>query len=151
MTFRLLLLFSVNSFFVHFAWEMLQIPLYQEMTELPHGAGVWTCTKATIGDVAIAVAAYLAAAWTGRTFFWFCRPPVWPTAVYFATGLSITVVFEFFATVVLQRWDYSDLMPTLPLLNTGMSPLLQWVIVPAVVLAGTRLMFLGLDTSKPPL
>lgn len=148
LTIRLLLLFSLNSFFVHFVWEMLQIPFYEAMVDASHGTAVWACTKATFGDVAIAVTAYLGAAFVGGSFGWLRQLSARPMAVYFAIGLGITVVFEFLATEVLGRWAYSELMPTLPVLNTGLTPILQWVIVPAIVLAGTRLMFLGVIGQK---
>ena len=31
-------------------------------------------------------------------------------------------------------WAYSDLMPVVPVIGTGLAPLLQWVIVPTLAL-----------------
>ena len=50
-------------------------------------------------------------------------------------GLGYTVYSEWVNTVVRQTWAYSDLMPKLPIFGTGLSPLLQWIIVPAVSFA----------------
>ena len=47
-------------------------------------------------------------------------------------GLGYTVYSEWVNTVIRQTWTYSDLMPKLPLFGTGLSPLLQWIIVPAL-------------------
>jgi hypothetical protein len=33
-----------------------------------------------------------------------------------------------------NRWDYSDAMPRLPVMGTGLLPLLQWLAVPLLVL-----------------
>jgi hypothetical protein len=49
-------------------------------------------------------------------------------------GLAYTVFSEWLNTAVRQSWAYSDLMPTLPVLGTGVSPLLQWFVVPGVAL-----------------
>ena len=32
--------------------------------------------------------------------------------------------------VVCQNWAYSDLMPVVSVIDTGLSPLLQWIVVP---------------------
>ena len=32
--------------------------------------------------------------------------------------------------VIRQSWAYSDLMPVVPVIDTGLSPLLQWIVVP---------------------
>ncbi len=47
-------------------------------------------------------------------------------------GLSYTVYSEWMNTVVRQTWTYSHLMPKVPILGTGLSPFLQWIIVPAL-------------------
>lgn len=141
---QLFLLFWATNFFLHFAWELLQIPFYEGMTEAHHGAGVWTCTKATIGDAGIALVAYLFAAWSVRSLSWLHTWTLKPVTIYFLTGILITVVFEFLATEVLDRWAYSPSMPTLPLIGTGLTPFLQWIIVPALALAAVKLMYFGM-------
>jgi hypothetical protein len=35
-------------------------------------------------------------------------------------------------TTVRKAWEYSKLMPTIPILDTGLSPLMQWLIVPTI-------------------
>lgn len=123
---------------------MLQIPFYERMVEAEHGAATWECTLATLGDTGIALVAYVAAAHSVRSFTWVHSVAAKPLAVYFLMGLFVTVAFEFLATEVLNRWAYSDLMPTVPFIGTGVVPLLQWIIVPALSLTTTRLMYFGL-------
>ena len=36
--------------------------------------------------------------------------------------------------VVRRNWSYSDLMPVIPSLGIGLSPVLQWVVIPALAL-----------------
>lgn len=36
--------------------------------------------------------------------------------------------------MVRESWAYSDLMPVVPFIETGLSPLLQWLIVSLVAL-----------------
>jgi hypothetical protein len=35
---------------------------------------------------------------------------------------------------VRQTWAYTDLMPKVPPLGTGLAPLLQWLLLPSVAL-----------------
>ena len=32
------------------------------------------------------------------------------------------------------RWEYAEAMPRLPLLGTGLAPLLQWLLIPPLVI-----------------
>lgn len=40
-------------------------------------------------------------------------------------------------TVFRRAWAYSELMPTLPWLGTGLAPLLQWLLIPPLALSWT--------------
>lgn len=57
-----------------------------------------------------------------------------PILVFIGTGIALTVGFEFYYTQVTLRWTYSDLMPLVQPFGTGLSPLLQWIVIPPVVL-----------------
>jgi hypothetical protein len=54
-------------------------------------------------------------------------PVVWLT-VLFGTGYAI--VSEWLNITVRKAWAYSDLMPVVPLIDTGLSPLLRWIVIP---------------------
>lgn len=47
-------------------------------------------------------------------------------------GLGYTIYSEWLNTVARESWGYSALMPVLPPLGTGLSPVLQWIIIPLV-------------------
>ena len=55
-------------------------------------------------------------------------------AIFIGVGLVATIIFETLATGELGRWAYNDAMPMLPLLGTGLLPLLQWLALPPLVL-----------------
>ena len=125
--------FCLFSFLFHFAWEILHGSLFAGMADARHGAATLICLKATFGDVAIAVTSFTVAAWLGDGIGWYMNPPRRAASAYVATGIIITVLFEWYAQWV-GRWSYSDLMPIIPLLRVGLSPVLQWVLVPMVVI-----------------
>jgi hypothetical protein len=120
------------------AWESLQLPLYA-VWQQPLRERVFAVAHCTVGDVLIAAAALLAAlviSGNGR----------WPMARFgrvaaLATvfGATYTVFSEWLNVVVRQSWAYSELMPRLPPLGTGLAPVLQWLVVPPVALWAMRL------------
>lgn len=132
------------SFFLHFVWEMLQVPFFTDMTEAGHWYVVWLCTRATIGDANIAIGAYAVAALVFRDCFWPVSGWKWTRlSVYLAAGLLVTILFEYWATGDGARWSYSELMPVVPWTGTGVLPLAQWVILPLLTVLIVRWMFLG--------
>lgn len=51
-----------------------------------------------------------------------------------ALGIAFTIVSEWLNVEVGRSWAYAPAMPRLPVFATGLSPLLQWVIIlPAVL------------------
>ncbi len=50
-------------------------------------------------------------------------------------GLAYTLFSEWLNIEVRESWAYSDLMPVFPIIDAGLSPVLQWIVIP---LAGFR-------------
>lgn len=128
------LLVALFSFLLHFVWEFLHVPTYAGMAEMTHWQGVKLCTSATIGDVGFALTAFWTASLVARTRHWMGNQFALPVLVFLGTGIALTVGFEFYYTQVTHRWAYSDLMPIVPPIGTGLSPLLQWFVIPPIVL-----------------
>lgn len=120
------------AFLLHFAWEMLQFPLYAGMSEARHDRATWTCLEATLGDVALALAAYAAAAAVARSARWLRRARGAPLGVYLAAGLGATLIVEWLSVHRWSRWSYGAAMPLV--LGVGLAPLVQWVAVPLLTL-----------------
>ena len=131
------------GFLLHFVWEMLQVPWFTGMLEASHGSVVWLCVRATLGDVLILLAAF----WTGsavvRERGWLVTTRRVPAVVTVATGLVITVIFEWLATGALGRWNYADSMPLVPVVGIGLTPFLQWLLLPPIILWLARIHILG--------
>ncbi len=84
----------------------------------------------------------------------FVGEPSWPArahsrvaALTIGFGAAHTVFSEWLNAVVRQTWAYSDLMPIVPVVGTGLSPLLQWVAVPLLALHFARRAAKGSLTS----
>ena len=131
------------SFVFHFVWEILQVPTYANMAEMKHWPATLLCTRATIGDVGFALAAFWLTALLSRSRLWFMAPKLWQTAVFLAVGILLTIGFEWYYIEISGRWIYSDLMPLVPPFGTGLSPLVQWRIVPLLLLFVMRRQLAG--------
>lgn len=92
----------------------------------------------TAGDILIAVNVWVfALIVAGR--------PGWPgegfrrvALLTIASGLAYTAFSEWLNTAVRHSWAYSRLMPVIPGLGVGLSPLAQWLLVPSLALWATR-------------
>tara|TARA_R110002126_G_scaffold291079_1_gene450335 strand:- start:1960 stop:2463 length:504 start_codon:yes stop_codon:yes gene_type:complete len=143
-----LMIWSV-SFFLHFFWEMAQVPFFSGMAEARHWDVVWLCTRATVGDANIAFGAYVLAALFVKDWLWIAKPWRLSTlSIYLGVGLTVTILFEYWATGAGQRWNYSGLMPDVPLLSIGALPLVQWVVIPILLIYTVKWMFLGWQISN---
>ncbi len=125
--------FVMLSFLVHFVWEFLQVPFYASLDESGHWVGILICTRATVGDVGIALVAFWGAAAYARSRQWVFDPRWRELMVFLGIGLLVTVVLEYHAVEVADRWAYAPQMPRLPLLGTGIAPLMQWLLLPLLV------------------
>lgn len=122
------------SFLLNFFWEIQQMPFYQLPSEFSYFDMIRECTLATIGDAAISLIALWVVAAIAKSRQWFRQPSRWQLTSFIFVGVIITVVLEALATGVLQRWEYAAFMPTLPFLGTGLLPLLQWLLLPPIMI-----------------
>lgn len=119
-------------------WEIAQLPLYTLWTQASPASIAYAVIHCTLGDLLIGVLALLAALLVTRA------GPLerwrWGRvgAVTVGFGLVYTAFSEWFNTAVRMSWAYSDWMPLTPIIALGVSPLLQWLLLPAVALAWAR-------------
>jgi hypothetical protein len=125
---------ALFAFLLNLPWELWQIPLFKNMPSLAHWDGVILCTRAALGDVAIALLAFWLVAAISGTRDWIRRPSGATLGAFVVIGLIVTIALEYWATQLGARWEYAEQMPRLPLLGTGLAPLLQWLLIPPLVI-----------------
>ncbi|OHC55452.1 MAG: hypothetical protein A3J25_01175 [Pseudomonadales bacterium RIFCSPLOWO2_02_FULL_63_210] len=119
-------------------WEIAQLPLYSLWTQASPASIAYAVIHCTLGDMLIGVLALLVALLVTRA------GPLerwrWGRlgAVAVGFGLVYTAFSEWFNTAVRMSWAYSDWMPLTPIVGLGVSPLLQWLLLPTVALAWAR-------------
>lgn len=126
------------SFAFHFVWEMLQVPTYQGMSTMEHWEGILVCTQGTVGDVGFALTAFWITAVFRRSRRWILRPSIPDVLLFLAVGMILTIGFEYYYVEIAHRWTYAAWMPLVPPFGTGLSPFMQWIIVPLLVLLVAR-------------
>ena len=97
-------------------------------------------------DVAIALVAFWGAAAFAKSRSCFIAPRLQDVAAFLAIGIGLTIGLEYLHTEITGRWAYGDEMPILPVFGTGLSPLMQWLLVPLLSLWYLR----RLQPTKPP-
>ena len=118
----------------HFVWEAAQLPLYTLWhTGTPREilSAHFHCTG---GDIVITAVTLALAGALARQFHW---PSFGWRMVFTAIvlGAAYTVFSEWLNVAIRRSWSYTAAMPVLPLLKTGLTPLLQWVVVPGLAFA----------------
>ena len=115
-------------------WEVAQLPLYSLWTTASRAYAVYAVLHCTAGDVLIAgstlLVAMALAAPDGFPRQGFARVAIVATVL----GLAYTVFSEWLNTVVRASWAYAPAMPIVPVLGVGLTPFLQWLVLPPLVL-----------------
>jgi hypothetical protein len=119
---------------LHLLWETAQLPLYTIWTTGTAGQKAFAVMHCTAGDLMIASLALLAALLLVGTSAWPHESAGRVFALSLLIGVGFTIYSEW-ANTLRGSWSYGPLMPVLPWLGTGLSPLLQWIILPAVALS----------------
>lgn len=109
------------------------MPFFQLSSEFSCLDMVGNCTLATVGDIRISLTAFWFVAVVSKSRQWFRQPRWWQLSNFILVGVVITVIFEALATGVLDTWEYADIMPILPFSGTGLLPLLQWLLMPPII------------------
>lgn len=126
---------AVFALLLNFPWEFLQVPLFEGMADAPHWDAIKACARASLGDVLIMLAAYWVVSAAAASRHWHIAPRRGHLALLVASGLVITVVIEWLALrgQWLGGWAYAAAMPIVPGLGVGLSPLMQWIVLPPLV------------------
>jgi len=132
---RAYLLVSIAT---HFLWEIGHLPFYTLWVEGTFAEKAFAVIHCTVGDTIIAVVALTTALALIANRDWPAQRFELVGAATIISGIGYTIYSEWINAVIRKSWAYSDLMPTIPPLGTGLTPLLQWLIVPALALVAAK-------------
>lgn len=117
---------------LNLVWEVAQLPLYTIYETGTPWAIAFAVAHCTAGDVLIALACYGLGALAGRSLCWPLDRPARGAAAAIPAGVAYTIFSEWLNVSVRGSWQYASAMPTIS--GIGVAPLLQWLIVPSLIL-----------------
>lgn len=115
-------------------WEMAQFPLYDVWHQNDWGYILYGLAHCTLGDLLILLVAYEMVALLRRHRGWFLTNVASGGVLFTLLGVGHTVYSEIMNVRIKGTWGYTDLMPRVPILDIGGMPLLQWLLIPPVLL-----------------
>ena len=129
-------LWAALAFVLNLAWEIAQVRLYTLWAEADGLTVAWSLLHCTLGDVLIALALFaLTGMALGRADWTASRP--WTGGAMVVIGaMAYTAWSEWYNVYRAGSWGYTASMPLI--FGIGLSPLLQWLILPPVLVIAYR-------------
>ena len=129
-------LWSALAFVLNLAWEIAQVRLYTIWAEADSLSVAWALLHCSLGDVVIALAMFVLAGIMLRRADW-PAPRPWAGGAIAVTGaLAYTAWSEWYNVYRAGSWGYTASMPLI--FGIGLSPLLQWLILPPILVLAYR-------------
>ena len=118
------------AFVLNFSWELSHCPLYEGCGyDPPHVAFL---ALASLADAIMAALLYLGLALVYQDGLW-VRQMTWVRAFWLVilggAGAALTEVVH----LAVGSWVYTDRMPLIPGLGVGLSPVLQFAVLPLLI------------------
>ena len=120
------------SLLLHTFWEGLHSYFYI----FPDGFAAYPrfCWYCVGGDVLIALGSFFIVSLIFRSRKWILNPTKLQTTLFILAGTLYTIGSEYVHVNLAGTWQYSNLMPIIPLINVGLTPVLQWIVIPLIVI-----------------
>lgn len=118
------------AFVLNFLWEMVQMPLFKNMSL--NWKTTLFCAGASIADCIMILLLYLGFGLMYKDSLWFRRPVFLRVVLLVIVG-GLGAVLAEKKNLYLGNWAYSSYMPLVPVIDVGLSPLLQFMILPAII------------------
>ena len=125
------------SFLFFGIWEWMQSPFFTDISE-DFNKIVLFRIHCTFGDILILFSSVTLLSIFKREIAWIFHPRKMDYILITGMGLFYTIFSEYINVQLLQRWKYSNLMPIVPGLRIGLTPIMQWLLLPSIILLVTK-------------
>jgi hypothetical protein len=129
------------SFFLNFFWEVVQTYFYT-LKDSPFRTMLYGWIHCTLGDVLLTLLSFWVVSIFSCNRRWSMKLNRLNFIGFIMIGIIGTVISERVNVHILKSWAYNQSMPIIPWLNVGLTPILQWVIIPPVAILLVRHHFL---------
>ena len=117
----------ILAFLLNFAWELIQMPLYnRDSFSVNH---IVFCALGAVADAIMVLLLYLGLAFIFNNPLWIQSLNWKRIAIVILIG-GIGGILGEMRQLSWGSWAYADSMPIIPLINVGVSPVLQFMTLP---------------------
>ena len=127
---RFILIMTIVAFLLNFSWELMQMPLYDNSSFIINH--ITFCALGSVADAIMVLLIYFGLAVIFKNPLWI-YPLKWQRVVLVILIGGIGAILSEMRHLSLGNWAYSDSMPLIPILNVGISPVLQFMILPTLI------------------
>ena len=129
-------LWSMLAFVLNLAWEIAHVRLYTIWAAADGLSVAWAILHCSLGDVVIALGMFALAAVLLQRGDWPASRP-WAGGAIVAIGaMGFTAWSEWYNVYRTGAWSYTSDMPMI--YGIGLSPLLQWLFIPPLIVVAYR-------------
>jgi hypothetical protein len=127
---RFVLMIMGLAFLLNLIWELAQMPLYDRASfRINH---VLFCALGSVADAIMVLLLYFVFTVIFKNTLWIYPLQIQRIVIVVLTG-GIGAALSEMRHLSLGNWAYSDLMPLIPIIDVGLSPVLQFMILPILV------------------
>ena len=131
-------LWSALAFVLNLVWEIAQVRLYTIWAAADGMSVAWALLHCTLGDVMIALVMFALAGVVLWRADWPASRPWTGGAIVVIGAMAFTAWSEWYNVYRVGNWGYTASMPMI--FGIGLSPLLQWLILPPVIVVAYRML-----------
>ncbi len=124
-----ILIVFVVAFSLNLVWELAQLYLYNNAVY--NIAHILFCALASIADAIMITLMYLLFAAVLKNALWI-RSVKWYQILILVIVGAIGAILSEKRHLLIGTWQYSNLMPIIPRVNVGLSPVLQFMLLPTL-------------------
>ena len=124
---RLSFIILALAFLLNFAWEVIQMPLYKGASfKIAHVA---YCVLASVADAIMVLLIFFGFALFYKNPFWVRNLTLRRIVILMLVG-GIGAIIAEMRHVSAGSWAYNNSMPIIPIIDVGLSPVLQFILLP---------------------
>ena len=125
------------SFFLNFFWEVVQTYFYTLKDSL-FSKMLYGWFHCTLGDVILTIGSFWLVSAASRNRKWLLKLNRLNFFGFIMVGVVYAVLSEWANVHMLKSWGYNQSMPIIPWVQMGLTPFLQWIFIPPIVILLVR-------------
>ncbi len=127
---RFVITIILLAFLFNVAWEILQMPLY--IARVYGWYHILFCVLASIADIIMVLLIYFGFALIYKNALWVNKLNTKRIILLMLIG-GVGAVLAEIRHLSIGTWSYADAMPLIPVVHVGLSPILQFMILPILI------------------